>query len=74
MLIDYFICHLRRKIGVIRELACRAEQSVLRWFETPGEIREELVGEENSRIRCKRYVVERKTKNGIDGKCVKSIE
>ena len=32
------------------------------------------VGEENSRIQCMRCEFERKTKNGMDGCCEKSVQ
>ena len=57
---------MRRRTDVMRELAGRAEQSVLRWFGYIKRIEGEPVGEENSRIRCERCEVERKAMNGMD--------
>ena len=63
---------VQRITGVTRELIGRAEQSVLRWF-VHGENGGGLVGEENSRIQCKRSEVERKAINGMDRQCEKSV-
>ena len=41
---------------------------------THGENGRGLISEENSRIQCERCEVQRKTTNGIDGRCEKSTE